>query len=165
VEEYKNGPKRCQAARKSSHTIKSPSPITPSVTPKKYIPRIILGQLVLARSHVCSLVQLFFRTSPLEHAHQAKPSPDTNLRAIQICARLNGTSEWVEPPKHAIFSSGPHVSVAEPEPASQTDHTFRANPAPQQLPQENASHPQLSPSVSISTDEPDPYFLIDTSGD
>jgi hypothetical protein len=107
----------------------------------------------------------------IEHADQAQPSPDAILRAIQVCARLNDTGEWVEPVKRVIFSSGGNASA--PEPASQYepqfdpqyDQTSRRESALPQLAPESAPHPQLSAPISISTDEPNPHFPIDTNGD
>jgi len=79
----------------------------------------------------------------------AEDAINARVRAIQICSRLNNSGDWVEPPKHLIFSSGANVVVAEPEaePESRTDPTFRPEPAP----------------VRTSTDEPEPHFLIDTT--
>ena len=107
----------------------------------------------------------------IEHADQAEPSPDAVLRAIQICARLNGSGEWVEPVKRVIFSSGGNVSA--PEPASQYEPryepqyqpTSRRESAFQLSTPESAPHPQLSTPISISTEEPNPQFPIDTNGD
>jgi hypothetical protein len=96
----------------------------------------------------------------IEHADQAQPTPDAILRAIQICARLNSSGDWVEPPKRVIFTSGPNLTVAEP--ASQTEPVFGPEHAPQQLPSENAPDPQFSAPVDTSSDERNPQFLIDT---
>jgi len=103
----------------------------------------------------------------IEHADQSEPSPDAILRAIHICARLNGSGEWVEPVKRVIVSSGGNVSA--PEPATQYepqyDATSRRESAFQLPTPESAPHPQLSTPISISTDEPNPQFPIDTNGD
>jgi hypothetical protein len=96
----------------------------------------------------------------IEHADQAKPSPNAILRAIQICSRINASGDWVEPPKHVILSSGPNVEVAEP--ASQTDPSFLADTAPQQFAPENGPHPPFSAPIGTFTDEPNSQFLIDT---
>jgi len=103
----------------------------------------------------------------IEHADQAEPSPEAILRAIQICARLNGSGEWVEPVKRVIFSSGGNISAPEPEHQfePQRDPTSRREPVLQQLTSESAAHPQLSAPVGASADRPNPQTLIDTNGD
>jgi len=103
----------------------------------------------------------------IEHADQAEPSPEAILRAIQICARLNGNGEWVEPVKRVIFSSGGNISAPEPEHQfePQRDPTSRREPVLQQLTSESAAHPQLSAPVGASADRPNPQILNDTNGD
>ena len=73
----------------------------------------------------------------------AEDAINARVRAIQICSRLNTSGDWVEPPKHLIFSSGPKVVVAEPE----AEPESRTEPTP----------------VRTSTDEPEPHFLLDTT--
>jgi hypothetical protein len=90
----------------------------------------------------------------IEHADQAKPSPDTILRAIQICARLNAKGDWVEPPKHVIFSSSVNTAAPAPEPQE---------PARE----EESPNPQLSTPISSLTDtiSINTQTLIDSRGD
>ena len=90
----------------------------------------------------------------IEHADQAKPSPDTILRAIQICARLDAKGEWLEPAKQVIFSSS--VNKAAPAPELQTP-AREAEPPNRQLPTSISS---LTDAISINT-----QTLIDSRGD
>lgn len=92
----------------------------------------------------------------IEHADQVKPSPDAILRAIQICARLSGQGEWVEPAKHVIFSSNANAAAPEPEPESQAE-AREEEPPNRQLPTSISS---LTDTISINT-----HNLIDTGGD
>ena len=90
----------------------------------------------------------------IEYADQVEPSPDTILRAIQICARLNGKGVWVEPPKHVIFS--PSVNPAAPAPELQAPVREPESP--------NRQHPtaisRLTDTISIDT-----QTIIDGRGD
>jgi hypothetical protein len=90
----------------------------------------------------------------IEHADQAKPSPDTILRAIQICARLDAKGEWVEPAKQVIFSS----SVNKAAPAREPQALAREAKSPnEQLPTSISS---LTDAISINTQP-----VIDSCGD
>jgi hypothetical protein len=84
----------------------------------------------------------------IEDVDQARPGPDTILRAINTCARLNDRGQWVEPVKHVVVSSG--SSIASFPPAFQPAPV----PEPGQFAPENAAHPQFSADVRISTDDP-----------
>jgi len=90
----------------------------------------------------------------IEDVDQARPGPDTILRAINTCARLNDRGEWVEAVKHVVVSSGAQLTTPAP------DFQPPAAPEPRQFATENAKLPQFSAPVSTSTDGANPQFLI-----
>jgi hypothetical protein len=86
----------------------------------------------------------------IEDVGQARPGPDTILRALNTCARLNDGGEWVEPVKHVVVSSGSQITSF--------PHAFQPAPVPEpgQIAPDNATHRQFPAHVRISTDEPNP---------
>jgi hypothetical protein len=91
----------------------------------------------------------------VEEVDNVRPGPDTVLRAINTCARLNDRGEWIEPVKRVIVSSGGQITSFAP--------TFQPAPAPEQhqLAPESCANPQFTAPVSTSTDGVTPQFLID----
>lgn len=92
-----------------------------------------------------------------EEVDNVRPGPDTVLRAINACARLNDRGEWIEPVKRVIVSSGGQITSFAP--------IFQSAPTPvpepHQLAPESCANPQFTAPVSTSTDGITPQFLID----
>jgi hypothetical protein len=95
----------------------------------------------------------------IEDVDQSRPGPDTILRAINTCARLNDRGQWVEPVKHVVVSSGGQIASFAP--------SFHPAPVPDphQSPPEKGTPPQFPADVRISTDEPDTAIPNQRPGD
>jgi len=61
----------------------------------------------------------------IHEADRVSPSADSIVRAVRMFAHINARGDWVNPPTHVIFSSGPRLS----DQHSRSEQSRRASPA------------------------------------
>ncbi len=62
----------------------------------------------------------------IHEADRVSPSADSIVRAVRMFAHINARGDWVNPPTHVIFSSGPRLSDQDSPP----QRSREASPAP-----------------------------------